>query len=279
MHFHFNFTAVEVLWALTFAALLVLLVVLLGRDRAKSFPWFTASIVLMGLRLLTQKLLYDRLSPIPYNAILISLIDLGVLVGLMVLVELARKAFGAVSRRNRLVGTLILLAAGALVLRFWGMWPEWKTLTADSSLTVLRVMQLGAQKGTLLVDLLTVGVGLLVVALGRRYGAGWRSHTQQLIIGLSTASIAQLTVQGILQAVFAHAAPKTQGDVNRILGLRDKIYDANNVVYLVVIAWWIACLWIDEPGAGATEAAVEIPAGEAEGEPVELMPEEHGGGI
>jgi hypothetical protein len=54
MHFNFGFTAVQILWTLTFAALLVLLVVLLGRDRARRFPWFTASIVLLTLRLLSS---------------------------------------------------------------------------------------------------------------------------------------------------------------------------------------------------------------------------------
>ena len=42
MHFNFHFTTVQVLWTLTFASLLVLLVVLLGRDRMRRFPWFTA---------------------------------------------------------------------------------------------------------------------------------------------------------------------------------------------------------------------------------------------
>ena len=48
MHFNFDFSTAQVLWTLTFAALLVLLVVLLGRDRAQRFPWFTASIAMMG---------------------------------------------------------------------------------------------------------------------------------------------------------------------------------------------------------------------------------------
>jgi hypothetical protein len=24
--------------------------------------------------------------------------------------------------------------------------------------------------------------------------------------------------------------------------------NANSIIYLVVLVWWIACLWIDEPG-------------------------------
>ena len=47
MHFDYHFTAVSVMWTLTFASLLVLLVVLMGRDRIGRFPWFTASIVLV----------------------------------------------------------------------------------------------------------------------------------------------------------------------------------------------------------------------------------------
>ena len=68
MHFDFHFTAISVLWTLTFAALLVLLVVLMGRDRARRFPWFTASIVLVALRLLTNRLLHERLPPLTMGA-------------------------------------------------------------------------------------------------------------------------------------------------------------------------------------------------------------------
>ena len=51
------------------------------------------------------------------------------------------------------------------------------------------MLQLLAQKTGLLVDVLTIGLGLLVVLFGRRYGAGWRSHVQRILIGLSTASL------------------------------------------------------------------------------------------
>ena len=56
MHFHFPFTVLTALWTLTFAAHLVLLVVLMGRDRVRQFPWFTANIVLVALRLLTSQI-------------------------------------------------------------------------------------------------------------------------------------------------------------------------------------------------------------------------------
>ena len=269
MHFNFDFTAVQVIWTLTFAAQLVLLVVLLGRDRIRRFPWFTASIVLMALRLLASRLLFGRLPSLTLSAIFITMADLAAIVGLLVLVELARRAFGGVQRRTWIVGTLAVLAVGAGVLAVWGPWPAWKTLTADSTLAVLRLMQLAALKADLLVDLLTVELGLLVVLLGRRSNAGWRSHTQQIVIGLSTASIAQLAVQGIWQIIAHTAAPHTQAEYERILGLRDKLFNASGAVYVAVLVFWIVCLWIDEPGAATT---AESPQGTI-AQPVFLSPE------
>jgi hypothetical protein len=261
MHFNFGFTTVQVLWTLTFAAQLVLLVVLMGRDRARHFPWFTASITLVALRLLTSRLLFGRLPQLTMSAIFIALADLVAIVGLLVLVELARSAFGGLRRRTFIVGTVALAAVGATVLALWGPWPAWKTLTADSYLGVLRLMQLVAQKGELLLGVLTVELGLLIVVFGRRFKAGWRSHTQQIVVGLSTAAIAQLAVQGIWQIIAMTAVPHSREEYERILGLRDKLLNGNNVVYIAVLVWWIACLWIDEQrAAAADEAPSEIPA-------------------
>ena len=116
MHFNFDFSAVQILWTLTFAAILVLLVVLLGRDRARIYPWFTASIVVIGLRLLASRLLFGRLAPIPMNAIFLTLALIAGIVSLLVLVELARRAFAGASRSTWIIGTLVLLAP---VAWFW----------------------------------------------------------------------------------------------------------------------------------------------------------------
>jgi len=259
MHLNFGFTTVQILWTLTFAALLVLLVVLLGRDRTRRFPWFTASIVLVAVRLLASRMLFGRLAPVPLTVIFITMADVAVIVGLLVLVEVARRAFAGAGRRGWIVGTLVLLAAGAGVLATWGQWPAWKTLTADSGLAALRLMQLAAQKGDLLVNVLTVGLGLLVVILGSRFLAGWRSHVQQIVIGLSTAALAQMAVQGVWQLIALKAMPHSEAEYERILGLRDKLFNANSAVYVAVLVWWIVCLWIDEPGTAAQSPA-EIPS-------------------
>jgi hypothetical protein len=256
MHFNFGFTTTQVLWTLTFAALLVLLVVLLGRDRARRFPWFTVSIAAVAFRLLASRLLFGRMAPMPLTTVVLTLADLTAIIGVLVLVEIARRAFTGASRRSWVAGTLILVAVAAVVAGVWGAWPAWQTLTAGTPLAMLRLMQLAAQRIELLGDLLAAELGLLVVLLGRRFGAGWRSHTQQIMIGLSTAGLTELAMRIIWQEIAAHAVARTQMEYERIMGLQQKLYNANNVVYLAVLVWWVVCLWIDEPGTKTSGLAL-----------------------
>jgi hypothetical protein len=257
MHFHFPFTTAQVLWTLTFAAQLTLLVVLLGRDRIKRFPWFTASIVLFSVRLLIEVLLSGRLAPPALRIVFITMADLMALVGLLVVAEMARRAFGGVQRRTWVLWTVAAVAVGCAVMATWGPWPAWKDLTRDASLAVLRVMQLLAQKADMLMDVLTVELGLLIVLFGRRYGAGWRSHTQRIVIGLWTVATSWLLVQGSWQIIATSVHPHTQEEYERIIGLGAKLVNANKVVYIAALLWWIASLWVDEPGSATVEAAAE----------------------
>jgi hypothetical protein len=252
MHFNFHFTTADILWTLTFAAHLVLLVVLMGRDRIARFPWFTTSVVILALRILSIKLLVRRLPEMTMDTIIIVMADIGALVGLLVVVEIARRAFGGVRRATWITSALILMAMGAAVLKFWGPWPSWQTLTASSTMSTLRLLQLIAQKTSLLVDVETIAVGLLIVLLGSRFKAGWRSHTQQIAIGLSTASITQLTVQGVWQSVItaARANPvviQSITEQQRVMGIGEKLSNSNSTIYVAIMIWWIVCLWRDEP--------------------------------
>ena len=69
-------------------------------------------------------------------------------------------------------------------------------------------------KADLLADLLIVELGLVVVLFGRRFKAGWRSHTQKIVIGLSTASMAQLAVRIIWQKIALHTTSKRRPNMN-----------------------------------------------------------------
>jgi hypothetical protein len=241
MHLNFGWTTAQVLWTITFAALLVLLVVLLGRDRYKRFKLFTISIVLIAFRLLASRLLYGKMAPISFYELFIPLADLTAIVNLLVLVEVARRSFVGLSRRAWIIFTPILFAVAGGVVAVWGPWPAMKTLSAGT--------------------VLTAELGLLVLFFGRRYTAGWRTHAQGILIGLSTASIAQLTRDGVWQLIALKATAHSQAEYDRLVGLHEKLFNANEVVFLVAIVWWIGCLWLDERGnldaqsPAATEAA------------------------
>jgi hypothetical protein len=260
MHFNFDFSAVQILWTLTFAALLVLLIVLQGRERIWRFPWFTASIVVVALRLLSNRILHGRLPQLTMAATFIVMADMSALIGLAVVGEMALGAFEKVQRKTWIIWGALLLAAGATVVGFWGVWPAWKTIAFDTSLAKLTLLQLLAQKTGLLVDVLNIGLGLLVIAFGWRYGAGWRSHVQRIVIGLSTASLSQVAVQAIWQIIVRTAGqPHSQAEYQRVVDLQEKLFNANSAVYLAVVIWWIVCLWSDEPGNSAP-AETEVPA-------------------
>jgi hypothetical protein len=250
MHFHFPFTIVQVIWTLTLAAHLVLLVVLLGRERAHRFFWFTFSIAIVSLRMIASRLLYGRLPQVTLAGIFIVLADISTIVSILVLLEIARRAFGRAGRRIWIVWSVLLLAVGGVVLATWGRWPALKTLVPDTLLAWLSLLQLIAQKGALLTDVITVSLGLLIVLFGRLYGAGWRSHPQRIIIGLSTASLGQLAVQIIWQLIATAAKPRSMPEYERIVGLRENLFNANSVISLIVAIWWVVSLWLDEPGPG-----------------------------
>jgi len=246
MHFNFNFSAEQILWTLTFAAQLVLLVVLLGRDRIKNFPLFTASIVLFALRLLATRELFGRMAPLTLSIIFIVMADLAAIVGLLVVIEMARRAFKGAPRNLWIVNAAGLLIVAGGILAFWGPWPAWKTMTANSELGVLRLMELIAQKLDLLIDLLNIELGLIVVLFGRHYTGGWRTHVQKIVIGLSTASVSQIAVQVIWQIIAKTVVPHSRPEYEHILALREKIFNASGATYVAVLIWWIAWLWIDE---------------------------------
>lgn len=258
MHFDFHFTSVQVLWTLTFAALLVLLVVLLGRDRIRRFPWFTTGIVLVTLRLLVNRLLHDRLPPITMGEIAITLALLSAIVSLGILIEMARRAFRSASARAWMAWTAAFLAIAGLVVWKWGPWPNFRTLAFDTLIAKLQFAQFIAVKLGTTVDVLSICLGLLIVAFGSRYGAGWRTHVQRIVIGLSTASISQMLAQGVWQTIARHTTPHSQAEYERVIGIQEKLLNTNSVVYILVVIWWVICLWPDERGVSAEQTSTEV---------------------
>ncbi len=151
-----------------------------GPGPHQALPMVHGRIALFALRLLVEVLLSGRLAPTVLRVIFIALADLMALVGLLVVAEVARRAFGGVQRRTWVLWTVALVAVASGVLAVWGPWPAWRDLTRDAPLAVLRVMQLLAQKADLLMDVLTVQLGVLVVLFGGITRRVAQSHAEHL---------------------------------------------------------------------------------------------------
>jgi hypothetical protein len=123
----------------------------------------------------------------------------------------------------------------------------------DTPVVKLYLMQLIAQKGELLVALLTVGLGLLVFLFGRRFKAGWRSHTQSIVIGLFAAAVSLLAFEVVVFRTFHY----TQAEQASVMRLRLSFAFAHELLYLAALVWWIVWLWRDEPGAAKPELTAE----------------------
>jgi hypothetical protein len=61
--------------------------------------------------------------------------------------------------------------------------------------------------------------------------------------------MAQMLRDGVWQLIAMKAAPKTQAEYNHLVAIRDNMATANEVVFVLVVVWWIVNLWTDEPGA------------------------------
>ena len=241
MNFDFGISAARVLWWLTLAELTVLLLILFWRVRQRNFPWFMASLFLIGLRSVLSRVAHDVPS-VTMNAIAIAVDNLEALVALLVLVELARRVFKGVKRKTWILWTLAFVAVAAIAVILWGPWPAADTLSTDSTVGILRLLELVAEKSALLVNILTIELCLLVFYFGRRFEAGWHTYKQRLAIGLSTSSLGQLVVLGLWQLIAITGAPKDLTDFLHIQSIGRRLLDANMVVYLTVLVWWMITL-------------------------------------
>ena len=252
----------QILWALVFAAHLVLLVVLLGRDRIQRLPWFTALTLLSALRLLTDHLLQGKLSTYAFYWQSYALLIAGSLFLFAVLIELARLTFGRGCRRGQPLGPLawqgwsfLILAIAVTVLYYWGPWPDLKAMQANRQAYPLLLTVVVALKSELFVSMLAILTGLLMMLFGRRFGNGFRSHPVQIVIGLSTAAVARLTVEGITDRIKVTHRITNRADYDRILHLFNRLDNARLVVWLLAILWWTYALWQNEPGTTNPDAS------------------------
>jgi hypothetical protein len=281
----------QILWALVLAAHLVLLIVLLGRDRIQRFPWFTAAITLSTVSLLADHLLSGKLTSLVFYWQSFSTMTLQAIFGIFVLLELARRVFssgrkGLILKSNGWLGWgFLLVAASAGAVWAWGPWPTLAQLNAQPTIRGILLMRLVAMKSQLFVALLSVEVALLLSLFGRRFGFGLRSHPRQIALGLSTNALCLLILQIVTDLIQRNLHFTTRQEMatgmQRLEHLLANLDNARFALWILVLVWWIYWLWSDEPGAGpalrpaAATAAIEphpleisaVPDPEEDGDP------------
>jgi hypothetical protein len=250
MHLHLD----QVLWAALLSAHLILLIVLLGRDRIARFRWFTVAVALSAARLLVDHLLHGRLTTIAFYWQQYSLLLVASILGLIVLAELARRGFGSHATTLRLkpngwLGwSLVTVAIAAAAVGAIGPWPTWISITAEPELFRLRLVWIVALKLEIFAGFLAIQLAILLLLFGRRFGTTLRCHATQIALGLSTIAISQIAVQRIIETIVHAAHPNSREEYERTLRLLTNLDHARLAIWLLVVFWWIVCLWIDEPG-------------------------------
>jgi hypothetical protein len=262
-----HFTIEQILWAILLAAHLTLLIVLIGRDRAARFRWFTAYIALNAVILIANHMLHGKLTTVAFYWQSYSLLALTSIVGIFTLGELAKQVFstgktGIIAKPNAYLGWgAILIALTAAAVWAWGPWPTLQALQSEPTQLRLLIVVLIGMKGQLGVMILTVLVALVLRIFGPRFGAGWRSHPQQIALGLSTSALAFLAVQGVNDALSRTLHPKTREEYEHAVHLITRIENGRTVVWILAIVWITVWLWREEPGALAETVDAAVPAG------------------
>lgn len=263
-----HFSIEQVLWAILLAAHLTLLVVLIGRDRAARFRWFTAYITLGALALMANHLLHGKLTTVAFYWQNYSLLTLQSIVALFMLNELARQTLltgktAVVLKPKAYVGWgAILVALTAAAVWAWGPWPSMEALQSNPTQLRLLMIVLIGMKGQLGTMILTVLLALVLRFVGTRFGAGWRSHPQQILLGLSTSALAFLAVQAVNDVLSHTLHPKSRQEYDHAVRLITHMENARTVVWTLALLWILYWVWREEPGAPAQAALTEAPAGE-----------------
>jgi len=267
----------QILWAFVLASHLVLLIVLMGRDRIKQFPWFTASVILSTVRLIADHLLNGKLTGIAFYWQSYATLLLGAILTLFVIVELARRVFsssraGRILKVNGWVGwAFVTVAVAGVVTWLWSPWPAWQELESQPAGLRLTLLGLAGTRSVIFTSLLTVEVTLLLTIFGKRFGSGWRSHARQIALGLSTYSIGYLVVDRIQNLIIEtfKATMRTAGhhvtqqEYDHTVKLLTHLGNVVLTLWLLVLIWWIVCLWRNEPGVPTNVEA----EGDQEGDP------------
>jgi hypothetical protein len=224
MHFSVLSNAV---WAASFVSSATLLVVMLVRDRWRSFPVLTLWIGFLATRTSVLFFLYLHDSKHWYTLIYLGGLWIDFFLQLGVVVEIARivlRPTGSWIRDARLrfaTGSIVGAAFDALLA--WWVIPPTST-----------VYQLWRIRGNLFTSLVICELFVLMSLTANRLGLGWRNHVMAVGQGLTAWSSVML-VTTALQSFLG----------TRLLYL--PLEDIRSAAYIAAAGWITVQLWRQEP--------------------------------
>jgi len=218
------------LWVAGFLGHVALLFVLLWRRRARTFPIFTALIVLNVVRTIVLFVVSRKGTKAEYFYTFWSLAFADVLLQLGVVYELASKVFRPLGKwPSDIRPRLAALVAGSISLAVLLTWIPKPQRQFWMQVVLLK----GSYFSAALMSELFVGM----MALSSIAGLSWSSHVAKVAKGLAFYSVATLIFETI----------------NTVFGLsgNDQRYDQLSrlrmVLYLGCVMYWIISLWRNAP--------------------------------
>ena len=261
----------QIVWALMLAGHLVLLVVLMGRDRVRVFPWFTVLTVGSTLELLAEHLLNDKLTTLATYWVNFSAMVVIWVLGVFVLAELARRIFSSgragliLNARGWLGWTMVTVGLALLAIWFWGPWPTWQALQTEYKTEPVQfrimVLVLTATRGQMALAILTVEVVLLFTLFAKRFGFNWRTHPRQIASGLVANALGILSISGLAEYLKHYRNLSSPEVLRQSQALVENAEKGRHVLGVLVLIWWIVCLWRDDPSTSPADlAGAPVPA-------------------
>lgn len=220
------------LWVTGFLAHLTLVLVFLLRGRARSFPSFTALIVLNVLRTIVLFLINREGTKAIYFYTFWSLAAADVALQFGVLYELASKVFRPLGEwasdiRTKLSVWVVVSVVFALLLTW---------IPKPQSQFWMQVLLL---KGSFFSAALMSELFAGMIALSSVAGLSWSSHVAKVAKGLACYSLGTL--------IFETA--NTSFGLNGTVQLYDELSRLRMVLYLCCVTYWIISLWRNAPPA------------------------------
>lgn len=225
------------LWAAGFFSHVALIVILISRQRVRSFPLFTAFVADEILTTIALFATYRLAGAHAYARVYWSSAALEFLLIVALLAEIAYIVFRPASRwiahsRARLIcfGLAAILLASGLSL--------WVDPHQTTWLDLWRI------RANLFTSILTCELFTVILLTSQRMGLHWRSHVMHLGYGLTTWALVSFLVDG-LHAYWGRAHYFTA------------LEHLRSLAYLGTLSFWIGAFWRDEPKSALATPAMQ----------------------